>query len=200
MEGTTKERILDAALELFSHRGYEGTALRDLAAELGLSKSALYKHYTGKEDIWNSLLESIQKYYTSHIGMAGELPIPDSVEMLREQSLQQISFTMHDEKIIKVRRLLTLEQFRSPEVAELTSRHFLTDIETNNAAVFAGMMEKGIIRKDDPQLLAFAYTAPISVLIHLCDRQPRREPEVTEKIRQFIFRFTEELRENHNGL
>ena len=40
-EKGTKERILDAALDMFARRGYDGTNLRDLAASLGLSKSAL---------------------------------------------------------------------------------------------------------------------------------------------------------------
>ena len=45
MENTTKEKILDAALVSFAENGYKGTNLRDLAAGMGLSKSALYKHY-----------------------------------------------------------------------------------------------------------------------------------------------------------
>lgn len=50
MENTTKEKILDAALVSFAENGYKGTNLRDLAAGMGLSKSALYKHYASKED------------------------------------------------------------------------------------------------------------------------------------------------------
>ena len=45
VENTTKSRILDEALAIFSENGYKGTNLRDLVARLGLSKSALYKHY-----------------------------------------------------------------------------------------------------------------------------------------------------------
>ena len=55
MENTTKEKILDAALVSFAENGYRGTNLRDLAAGLGLSKSALYRHYESKEDVWNAI-------------------------------------------------------------------------------------------------------------------------------------------------
>ena len=41
-ENSTKSRILDEALVVFAGNGYRGTNLRDLAARLGLSKSALY--------------------------------------------------------------------------------------------------------------------------------------------------------------
>lgn len=45
MAKTTKERILDAALEMFAENGYAGTNMRDLAQSVGLTKSALYKHF-----------------------------------------------------------------------------------------------------------------------------------------------------------
>jgi len=49
--GSTRERILDVALELFSERGYEQTSLREIAARLGVTKAALYFHFERKEDI-----------------------------------------------------------------------------------------------------------------------------------------------------
>lgn len=50
MAKDTKERILMAALDMFSQKGYEGTSIRELAASLGLVKSGIYKHYESKED------------------------------------------------------------------------------------------------------------------------------------------------------
>ena len=51
MAKDTKERILAAALEIFSQKGYEGTNIRELSASLGLVKSGIYKHYESKEAI-----------------------------------------------------------------------------------------------------------------------------------------------------
>ena len=48
---STRERILDIALELFSERGYDKTSLRDIAERLGTTKVALYYHFARKEDI-----------------------------------------------------------------------------------------------------------------------------------------------------
>jgi AcrR family transcriptional regulator len=48
---STRERILDIALELFSERGYDKTSLRDIAERLGTTKAALYYHFARKEDI-----------------------------------------------------------------------------------------------------------------------------------------------------
>ena len=44
------------------------------------------------------------------------------------------------------------------------------------------MMEKGLLRKDDPEMLAFAYTVPISALIHLCDREPEKTVEAIKQV------------------
>jgi AcrR family transcriptional regulator len=48
---STRERILDAALDLFVTQGYDGTSLRQLAEQLGVTKAALYYHFESKEDI-----------------------------------------------------------------------------------------------------------------------------------------------------
>jgi len=48
---STRERILDIALELFVEQGYEKTSLRDIAARLGTTKAALYYHFERKQDI-----------------------------------------------------------------------------------------------------------------------------------------------------
>jgi AcrR family transcriptional regulator len=49
--GSTRERILDIALELFNENGYDKTSLREIADRLGVTKAALYYHFERKEDI-----------------------------------------------------------------------------------------------------------------------------------------------------
>ena len=48
---TTRERILDVALDLFVRKGYAETSLREIAAELGFSKAALYYHFESKQEM-----------------------------------------------------------------------------------------------------------------------------------------------------
>src|SRR5580693_2045417 len=49
--GSTRERILDIALDLFTEHGYDKTSLREIADEIGFTKAALYYHFERKEDI-----------------------------------------------------------------------------------------------------------------------------------------------------
>ena len=191
MAKDTKERILEAALEVFSQNGYAGTNIRELSASLGLVKSGVYKHYESKEAIWNALLDQMIAYYADHFGSADHLPpVPDSLEALTRLTMRMVNVTVHDEKIAMTRKVLTLEQFRDPRARELATKHFLTGLTDMFTRIFTGMMEKGLLRKDDPAMLAFAYTAPISALIHLCDREPEKTEAAMAQIEAFSRHFT----------
>ena len=190
MANDTKERILEAALEMFSQKGYAGTNIRELSASLGLVKSGVYKHYESKEAIWNALLDEMIAYYGEHFGSSEHLPpVPDSPEGLVTMTMQMVSFTVHDERIIMTRKVLTLEQFRDGRARELATKHFLTGLTEMFTHIFAGMMDKGSLRRDDPTMLAFAYTTPISALIHLCDREPDKKEAALAKVEAFSRHF-----------
>ena len=190
MANDTKERILEAALEMFSQNGYAGTNIRELSASLGLVKSGVYKHYESKEAIWNALLDQMIAYYGEHFGSPDHLPpVPDSPEELTRLTMHMVNITVHDEKIIMTRKVLTLEQFRDDRARDLATKHFLTGLTEMFTRIFTGMMEKGVLRKDDPKMLAFAYTAPISALIHLCDREPGKTEDALKQAEEFSRHF-----------
>ena len=190
MANDTKERILAAALEMFSQNGYAGTNIRELSASLGLVKSGVYKHFESKEAIWNALLDEMIAYYGEHFGSAEHLPpVPDSLEELVRMTMQMVNFTVHDEKIVMTRKLLSTEQFRDERARKLATKHFLTGLTDMFTGLFTGMMEKGLIRQDDPKMLAFAYTAPVSALIHLCDREPEKTEDAMRQVEAFSRHF-----------
>ena len=190
MANDTKERILAAALEMFSQNGYAGTNIRELSASLGLVKSGVYKHFESKEAIWNALLDEMIAYYGEHFGSAEHLPpVPDSLEELVRMTMQMVNFTVHDEKIVMTRKLLSTEQFRDERARELATKHFLTGLTDMFTGLFTGMIEKGLIRQDDPKMLAFAYTAPVSALIHLCDREPEKTEDAMRQVEAFSRHF-----------
>ncbi len=190
MAKDTKERILAAALDMFSQNGYTGTNIRELTASLGLVKSSLYKHFGSKEEIWNSLLDEMIAYYDEHFGSPEHLPpVPDSLEGLVAMTMRKVDFTIHDENVIKTRKLLMIEQFRDERARDLATKHFLTGLREMFTPIFRTMMENGLLRQEDPAVLALAYTAPISALIHLCDRDPGKTEEAMAQIEAFSRHF-----------
>lgn len=60
-EGSMRERIRLVALELFTERGYDGTSLREIAEQLGVTKAALYYHFKSKEAILLSLMGELKQ-------------------------------------------------------------------------------------------------------------------------------------------
>ena len=190
MAKDTKERIMAAALDMFSQNGYAGTNIRELTASLGLVKSGLYKHFKSKEEIWNSLLDKMIAYYDERFGSPEHLPpVPDSLEGLTAMTMQMVDLTIHDESIVMTRKMLAIEQFRDERAKALATKHFLTGLTDMFTHVFTSMMDKGLLRRDDPRMLAFAYTAPISALIHLCDREPEKTKDAIAQVEAFSRHF-----------
>ena len=190
MAKDTRERILAAALEMFSQNGFAGTNIRELSASLGMGKSSLYRHFESKEAIWNALLDEMIAYYDARFGSSEHLPpVPESLEELVRMTMRMADFTIHDEKIVMTRKLLSIEQYRDERAKALASKHFLTGLTDMFTQLFSAMMERGLLRRDDANMLAFVYTAPISALIHLCDREPDRTAEAMAQIEAFSRHF-----------
>lgn len=188
---TTKEQILNSALTVFSQKGYDGALLRDISSSLGITKAALYKHFDSKESIWNAVIDYVESYYSKNMESVSDIPIPENWDELKELSLRQIDFTIHDDTVKRVRKLLSLEQYRDTRISNLATKYFITNMEVRFTKIFERMIEKGALKCDNPKLLAFQYTAPITVLIHHCDREPKNEEEIMEKIKAHIELFTQ---------
>jgi AcrR family transcriptional regulator len=53
----TRERLLDAALEVFSRQGYYAASVDEVAAQAGFSKGAVYSNFSSKEDLFLALMD-----------------------------------------------------------------------------------------------------------------------------------------------
>ena len=190
MAKDTKRKILEAALELFSRNGYAGTNMRELMASIGYAKSSTYRHFESKEEIWNTLLDEMIAYYDERFGSPEHMPpMPESLEELVSMTIRMVRFTTQDEAIVKTRKVLMLEQFRDERARNLATKHFLTGLTEMFTVLFTGMMDRGLLRRDDPAMVAFAYTTPIAALIHLCDREPEKAGEALAQAEAFSRHF-----------
>lgn len=192
----TKERILYSALNLFAEKGYDGVGVDLIAENAGLKGPSLYRHYKGKEDIFNSLIDMAIFHYEEGFGSKmnpGEFP--KTIDELIENAMKKIQFTMHDDIVRKTRRILLMEQFRSKRIAEIATRYYFENFQQVYTGILSGLMENGSIKKGNPELLALEFTSPVSLLIQVYDRQPEREEEVLNKIRKHFEHFAKEYAE-----
>ena len=190
MANSTREVILEKALDMFSERGYERTNLRELSEQVGITKSALYKHFDSKEDIWNSTMEYCDNYYNKRAANRNEsMTIPKTIEEFKTRSIQMVEMTINDPLIIKGRKLLTIEQFRNEKTAVDATNHLFLMSLNRNRAFLTAVMEAGLLKETDIDMLSLAYTTPISALIQICDRQPDKKDYVLEEAGKYIDYF-----------
>ena len=187
---STKERILDEALTLFSENGYDGTSVEQIAEKVGIKAPSLYKHFKGKEDILNAIIDNAEAHYEESFGSEKHIGrLSESKEQFLRAAMEKISFTLHDPMIRKIRKFLVQEQFRSERLAEITTRHQLYGIQGMYTKIIEGLMNEGLFREDDPALLATEVTAPVVLWIAKADRQPQYEQEIMDSIEKHIRHF-----------
>lgn len=187
---STKDRILDEALTLFAENGYDGTGVEQIAEKVGIKAPSLYKHYKGKEDILNALIDNAEARYEESFGSEQHIgKIPESREDFVRVTMERILFTMRDPMIRKIRKFLVQEQFRSDRLAAITTRHQLEGVQKMYTRIIEGMMEKGLFVKDDPALLATELVSPVVLWISQADRQSQFEQEIIDRIERHIRHF-----------
>ena len=187
---STKQRILDEALTLFAEKGYDGTGVDLIAERVGIKGPSIYKHYKGKEEILNALIDVAEERYDEMFGSEKNIgKIPKDREEFIKVMMERISFTMRDPMIRKIRMLLVQEQFRNERISEVTTRHQLDGIQRMFAKIIKGMMDEGIVKNDDPELLAVELTSPAVLQIARSDRQPQYEEECMEYIEKHMRHF-----------
>lgn len=195
----TKQRILLEALRLFSKRGYDAVSVEQIASAVGIKAPSLYKHYKSKKDIFDAIFEDTAKRYEEFIQTIS-IPVTDSkqdvvvFENITAEDLVQkvkslIEYSLHDEYISKFRKMMTIEQFRSPELSKLYSNRYVNQIQNYHTDLFTKMIEAGVLKKEDPCILAMVYDAPILVMLSECDRHPEKEEECIKKLEDHVRLF-----------
>lgn len=188
---STREKILEAALELFSCNGYDATSMEDIARVVGVRKPSLYSHFAGKQAILDELMQRLTEQYERHNRFTDADPETHApaLEDLIKLVQQQLRFSLHDPDISRVRRLLTIEQFRSTRMAQEQERRTYTDIVRFYSGLMRQYILDGVLRKEDPEIMARQFLAPISMELFRCDRDPDLETQAMEIVERHIRQF-----------
>ena len=186
----TRDKILLAALDLFSERGYDEASIDLIAEAVGIKGPSIYAHYKGKEDILNSLIAMMEQRYDENFGkIMNSDKIPESLDEFREDCLRHIEFIMRETQIKKIRRFCAKEQYRDEKIAALTSKHQLTGNQEMYAFILEKMMDKGLIRRFDAKLLALELISPVTLLLGIADREPLRTNEMLTQMDAHLAHF-----------
>ena len=188
----TKQKILDKALELFSARGYDCVSVGQIAKAVGIKAPSLYNHFASKRAIFDALFdETAAKYDKATDAVSVHVSESDrdvavfteiSEDALAEKVRSIFAYSLHDETVARFRRMMTIEQFRNPELAQLYTKRYIDRMVDYHAGIFKGLISAGRIRNEDPETLSVMYVSPIITLLGVCDRQPEKEAECLKKL------------------
>ena len=172
---STKERILETALTLFARNGYLGTSMSDIAGALGITKAALYKHYAGKQEILDRIVERMREMDYARAA-AYEMPEtePDGfaeaymhtpVGKIYAYSMAQFDHWTREPFSANFRRMLTLEQYRDPALARLYQNYLAAGPLAYMAAIFRKLTDSDQAAME----LALAFYGPMYLLYSVYD-------------------------------
>lgn len=200
----TKDKIWNTALDLFSKSGFEGVSVRDIASAVGVRESALYRHYKNKREIYDVILV---QYHTHMNAFFAQLSLENSegefingknavdfFGTVTEQQLivmgrQIFYFLFCDQISAKVRRMLTIEQYKSKAAAELYRKISFEDALSYQSGLFQDMIKHGLFRQTDPYIMALHFVAPMFLFFYKFDDDEQglalAQEMVGEHIKQF---------------
>lgn len=195
----TRKRIIEKALELFSTRGYDAVSVGEIAKSVGIKAPSLYNHFPGKQAIFDAIVEETALQYQRdtdridiHVqNVAQDIPVFTEIteDALFEKVRQIFEYSLHNETVSRFRRMMTIEQFRSPELSALYSRRYVERMVAYHAGIFRSLIASGELRAEDPDTMAMMYIAPVITLLGICDRQPEKEAACRERLEAHVRLF-----------
>lgn len=195
---TTKEKILLTSLKLFAQDGYEAVSISKISGELGMAKSALYKHYKNKRDIFDSIINRMDELDYER---AREYNMPEgnmdeiikgyrkiSIDKIRIYTEVQFKHWTEEEFPSLFRRMLTLEQYRNQEMSDLYQKYLVSGPIDYMTYLFAGIIEK----KEEAKQLAIEFYGPIFLMYSLYDNK-REGDDLAEMLKKHVDRFSKKM-------
>ena len=203
MGGETKERILETALELFAQSGYLGTSMSDIAARLGITKAALYKHYAGKQEILDRIVQRMNELDAARAA-AYEIPgaapegfaqayLNTPLDRIRAYSTAQFDHWTREPFSANFRKMLTLEQYRDARLAQLYQENLASGPVKYMAAIFRPLTDSD----ETAMQLALDFYGPMYLLYSVYDgaaEQSAVAPMLEAHIDRFIAKLEGEYR------
>lgn len=197
-EKNTKERILEEALKLFAQSGYMGASMNDIATNLGVAKAALYKHYKSKKEILDNIVEKmnhmdkerVKKYDMSEGNMEEVVKgyQETAIDKIKEFTKVQFLHWTQEEFPCCFRKMLTLEQYRNPELSRLYQKYLAGDPLLYIEEIFRGFIDND----QEARQLALDFYGPIFLLYSIYDGAENKEI-IVEQVGQHVDRFSKML-------
>ena len=195
----TKSRILDAALTLFSDKGYANVFVSEIAERVGIKAPSLYKHFESKQAIFDALIREMNNNFLKQAGMLhiqGNDAVRDAAiyKNLSEDQLIRLGkdlllYFLHDDYARRFRKMLSMAAYHDKELSEAYMKHYVDDPLSYQGMLLKLMVQEGVLHTENVEIMTLHFYAPIYMLLTSCDRDPSRETEAVEILEKHIRQF-----------
>lgn len=200
-EKSTKEKILDTAIDLFSQKGFSGVSIRDITNEVEIKESSLYNHFKNKDEILETILLLFKMEFAKTIPPIDKLDgIIENVELTEflVRGFEKFKEHMSNERNEKCWRIVSNEQYRSAAARKI----FLEDVIENTLnfieILFIKFAELNKIKSTfDPKILAAEYQYPVFSMLteyNLLRFDQKDTARIEEKMIRHIYFFAEMIK------
>jgi AcrR family transcriptional regulator len=190
---STRERILDAALTLFSRDGYEGASIRDITRLVGIRESSLYNHFSSKADI---LAELMKAYGPASSASRLEAPryraLANDPHAFCRQYAEHLVTQWSDPREQSFQRLFATECNRDPVLRAEFAHHLFSWEQGVATDYFRGFVLSGLIAPLDARETARTFMAGliyIRIEYFRFSTAPPRRRQVMEAIDRYLAYF-----------
>lgn len=166
LKGEERRRlIVEAALALFSQKGFRGTTTKEIAEAAGCSEATLFKYFATKEELYSAILEAKSRIEKTLAKAAHAASRKDDVGVFRAVGLEILTQTEHDPSLM---RLLLYSALEGHELSEMFFRSRVRRLHEFLSAYIQGRIEDGMFRPIDPLVAARAFVGMVVhyLLIH----------------------------------
>ncbi|MGF7117070.1 TetR/AcrR family transcriptional regulator [Methanobacterium oryzae] len=155
---STKEKIFDVSIELFSQKGFNAVSVREIAREVGIRESSIYNHYKNKEAILDAIIDYFMFEMLQSSPPEEEMEkLMETPELFFEIGAKAFIGRMSAPKTEKIWRLISIELYHNEKIREFFKKELLEVPLVSWEEIFTKMMEKGVIKQVDPKILAYEY-------------------------------------------
>ena len=158
----TRAAIMNAALDLFSQKGYFGTSLRDIAKVVGVRESALYNYFSSKDQLFEALITAASEERIEQFHEITEGPV-DDVRRLLETIVLRTLESFRQPRQEQLFRILMADGIRLTRDGRLNLMERLSAGQVLMRQLFVRLMREGHLRTADPDMLMLAFTGPMLV-------------------------------------
>jgi len=158
-EKDTREKIIEASIDLFSKNGFERTSVRQIAAAIGLTEGSVYRHFTSKDDILDEVFVYAQNFIHSPLPIEQTLGALQGMSIFRGLLAPLPEIIMAEPTVVKIMQIIFHEMNHNENIRHYYQKEYIERGDNYISELFEKCIEKRTIRACNTLALAKVFNS-----------------------------------------